>query len=155
MQAQQGAHPLYSGPIDCAIKSGVTAIPSCKPGRTVTFRGHVSGQTDCLPIGPPISIRPNPYILGFCLDFIKMPCFLRMQILHSFFLGNSFDGTNTTGSLFATARESGLKGLWKGNLSCLGREVPGNAMWFLAYEIVIRCALVVMVIRWPPPDLSR
>ncbi|GBG29109.1 Mitochondrial substrate carrier family protein S [Hondaea fermentalgiana] len=35
-----------------------------------------------------------------------------------------------------TVQKEGVRGLWKGNLSCLAREVPGNIAWFGVYEIV-------------------
>jgi len=35
-------------------------------------------------------------------------------------------------------REEGLRGLWRGNASCLAREIPGNFAWFGAYETVLR-----------------
>ena len=35
-----------------------------------------------------------------------------------------------------TVRAEGVKGLWKGNVSCLLREVPGNMAWFGTYEII-------------------
>lgn len=35
-------------------------------------------------------------------------------------------------------REEGLRGLWRGNVSCLAREIPGNMAWFGAYELVLR-----------------
>lgn len=35
-----------------------------------------------------------------------------------------------------TVKAEGFKGLWKGNLSCLAREIPGNVAWFGVYEFV-------------------
>mmetsp|Transcript_21274 Transcript_21274/g.37530 ORF Transcript_21274/g.37530 Transcript_21274/m.37530 type:complete len:267 (-) Transcript_21274:335-1135(-) len=35
-----------------------------------------------------------------------------------------------------TVKSEGIQGLWKGNLSCLAREIPGNMAWFGVYEIV-------------------
>lgn len=35
-------------------------------------------------------------------------------------------------------KEGGLRGLWKGNVSCLARELPGNAAWFGAYDTIIK-----------------
>jgi len=35
-------------------------------------------------------------------------------------------------------REEGAAGLWRGNLGCLAREIPGNFAWFGAYELVLR-----------------
>ncbi len=37
-----------------------------------------------------------------------------------------------------TIRSDGIQGLWKGNLSCLAREIPGNIAWFGTYEVVKR-----------------
>ena len=36
----------------------------------------------------------------------------------------------------------GVRGLWKGNVSCLAREVPGNMAWYGAYEGGVRLAQV-------------
>lgn len=33
-------------------------------------------------------------------------------------------------------KSEGLKGLWKGNISCLLREIPGNMVWFSSYEFI-------------------
>ena len=35
-------------------------------------------------------------------------------------------------------KEDGFRGLWKGQLSCLAREVPGNMAWFGVYEVRAR-----------------
>lgn len=35
-----------------------------------------------------------------------------------------------------TVRSDGFTGLWKGNVSCLMREIPGNMAWFGTYEII-------------------
>lgn len=35
-----------------------------------------------------------------------------------------------------TIRAEGIQGMWKGNVSCLVREIPGNFAWFGAYETV-------------------
>lgn len=35
-------------------------------------------------------------------------------------------------------REEGPRGLWRGNLGCLAREIPGNFAWFGAYETCLR-----------------
>eukprot|EP00428_Durinskia_dybowskii_P007786 CAMPEP_0170303112 /NCGR_PEP_ID=MMETSP0116_2-20130129/51865_1 /TAXON_ID=400756 /ORGANISM="Durinskia baltica, Strain CSIRO CS-38" /LENGTH=310 /DNA_ID=CAMNT_0010555033 /DNA_START=55 /DNA_END=984 /DNA_ORIENTATION=+ len=35
-------------------------------------------------------------------------------------------------------RHEGPTGLWRGNFSCLAREIPGNLAWFGAYELVLR-----------------
>eukprot|EP00667_Euglena_gracilis_P016372 EG_transcript_17132 len=40
--------------------------------------------------------------------------------------------------LVKTVKEGGLRGLWKGNVSCLARELPGNAAWFGAYDTIIK-----------------
>ena len=32
-----------------------------------------------------------------------------------------------------TLRVDGVSGLWRGNLACLAREMPGNAAWFGTY----------------------
>lgn len=37
-----------------------------------------------------------------------------------------------------TVREGGVQALWRGNLSTLAREVPGNMAWFGVYEGVMR-----------------
>jgi len=37
-----------------------------------------------------------------------------------------------------TVREEGVTGLWRGNLSTLAREVPGNMAWFGVYEAGMR-----------------
>jgi ornithine carrier protein len=37
-----------------------------------------------------------------------------------------------------TVRAQGVQGLWRGNLACLMREVPGNLAWFGTYETVRR-----------------
>ena len=37
-----------------------------------------------------------------------------------------------------TVQEEGVTGLWKGNLSTLAREVPGNMAWFGVYEAGMR-----------------
>ena len=37
-----------------------------------------------------------------------------------------------------TVRSEGVAGLFRGNLSTLAREVPGNMAWFGAYEAVLR-----------------
>lgn len=34
-----------------------------------------------------------------------------------------------------TIRSDGFTGLWKGQLSCLAREIPGNMAWFGVYEV--------------------
>lgn len=33
-------------------------------------------------------------------------------------------------------RKNGVKGFWKGNLSCLMREIPGSIAWFGTYELI-------------------
>ena len=40
--------------------------------------------------------------------------------------------------LMKTVQQEGLQGLWRGNLSCLAREMPGNAAWFGAYDFLMR-----------------
>lgn len=35
-------------------------------------------------------------------------------------------------------RQEGIQGLWRGNLGCLAREIPGNLAWFGAYELALR-----------------
>merc|ERR1719419_704970 len=35
-------------------------------------------------------------------------------------------------------RQEGIPGLWRGNLSCLAREIPGNFAWFGSYELTMR-----------------
>merc|ERR1719447_1443055 len=35
-------------------------------------------------------------------------------------------------------KAEGVQGLWRGNLGCLSREIPGNLAWFGAYELVLR-----------------
>eukprot|EP00438_Fugacium_kawagutii_P034853 Skav225549 [mRNA] locus=scaffold81:233965:257891:+ [translate_table: standard] len=37
-----------------------------------------------------------------------------------------------------TVREEGVTGLWRGNLSTLAREIPGNMAWFGVYEAGMR-----------------
>lgn len=34
-----------------------------------------------------------------------------------------------------TIATDGFKGLWKGQMSCLAREIPGNMAWFGFYEV--------------------
>ena len=34
-----------------------------------------------------------------------------------------------------TIAQDGIRGLWKGQMSCLAREVPGNMAWFGFYEV--------------------
>ena len=36
-----------------------------------------------------------------------------------------------------SAKEEGVTGLWKGNVSCLARELPGNAAWFGVYHSIM------------------
>lgn len=35
-------------------------------------------------------------------------------------------------------KADGFAGLWKGNIACLGREIPGNMAWFGMYEYVLQ-----------------
>merc|ERR1719215_2217634 len=35
-------------------------------------------------------------------------------------------------------KTDGVRGLYKGNMGCLAREMPGNLAWFGAYELVLR-----------------
>ena len=37
-------------------------------------------------------------------------------------------------------QKEGVRGLWKGNVSCLAREIPGNVAWYGAYEGGVRLA---------------
>ena len=34
--------------------------------------------------------------------------------------------------------DDGIAGLWRGNLSCLAREIPGNVAWYGTYETLVR-----------------
>jgi len=41
-------------------------------------------------------------------------------------------------------REEGITGLWRGNMGCLAREIPGNMAWFGTYELAMRGVQVSM-----------
>lgn len=79
---------------------------------------------------------------GCCVAFVLTPVELvkcRMQVQDGTFGG--LPATRYTGPWSCAARiarEEGLRGLWRGNLSCLAREIPGNLAWFGAYESVMR-----------------
>ena len=49
------------------------------------------------------------------------------------------------------APEAGIAGLSKGNVSCLAREVPGNAAWFGVYDYSMRSSLAAPL---PLPSVS-
>jgi len=74
---------------------------------------------------------------GMCSAFVLTPVELikcRLQVQQ----GANRQYSGPIDCLVKSAREGGVTGLWKGNVSCLCREIPGNAMWFLAYDIVMR-----------------
>lgn len=83
---------------------------------------------------------------GVCSAFVLTPVELvkcRLQVQSG--TGNLSTGRSFNGPLQCAAsifREEGVRGLWRGNLSCLCREVPGNFAWFGTYELVFRAIQV-------------
>lgn len=80
---------------------------------------------------------------GFCSAFVLTPvelvkCRLQVQTATS--------ATKFSGPIDCIAhilREEGIRGLWRGGLGCLAREIPGNLSWFGAYETVLRTVQVM------------
>uniref|UniRef100_A0A7S0B0K7 Uncharacterized protein n=1 Tax=Pyrodinium bahamense TaxID=73915 RepID=A0A7S0B0K7_9DINO len=81
---------------------------------------------------------------GCCSAFVLTPVELvkcRMQVLSGSSSFGNLPAAKYSGPWECTKqilREEGPRGLWRGNLSCLAREIPGNVAWFGAYELVLR-----------------
>jgi len=98
-----------------------------------------------------LQVNPNPtltnpvpmwkYLLagagsGVCSAFILTPVELvkcRLQIQRE---GVQRLYTGPVDVVRKILNKEGIEGLWRGNVSCLIREVPGNAAWFSFYETV-------------------
>lgn len=94
----------------------------------------------------PTLSNPNPmwkYILGggfsgIFAAFVLTPIELvkcNMQVQNTAAKGKALY-SGPFDFISKTIRTSGIAGLWKGNVSCLLREIPGNMAWFGVYELV-------------------
>lgn len=147
----------YTGPIDClkqtyarngmkGLYKGVTTPVVGAMAETSTLFVSYGIAKRLLDVDPnPTLEKPAPmwkYLAsgafsGACTAFVLTPvelikCNLQVQNVGS----SSVKYTGPIGAITTTIRENGFFGLWKGNVSCLFREIPGNIAWFGVYEFI-------------------
>ena len=75
---------------------------------------------------------------GFTSAFVLTPvelvkCRLQVQAQAATLAPDAYKGPIDV--IKRTIASEGVKGLWKGQMSCLAREIPGNMAWFGFYEV--------------------
>ncbi|KAG7396275.1 hypothetical protein PHYBOEH_002542 [Phytophthora boehmeriae] len=150
MQTQQANSRTFSGPVDCFIKSfregGVTSLyrgaspqifrsalsASIMFGLMGQYRyfysKHLFENPDYSLIAAGVSTGMTEGVLYTPFEIIKV----RMQTLYG--------GTRTRVSNWHVVKDvysrNGLRGLYRGIAPTAGREMVGNAVYFMAYETI-------------------
>ena len=79
---------------------------------------------------------------GVCISFLLTPVELlkcNLQIEQSFSNSPNPKKLTTMGVIRKVVREGGFNGLFRGLNVTLLREIPGTMIWFVAYELALRC----------------
>jgi len=136
---------IYNGPFDClkktlrergikALYSGVT-FPLAILESSIIFASY-SMAYECLKHHKckyHIASMVAGAFSGISVSFVLTPIELikcKMQIPNQY--------KNARSCFISVVKESGLRGLYKGHLSTMMREIPGNMMYFGLYHYIVR-----------------
>eukprot|EP00933_Yihiella_yeosuensis_P062676 TRINITY_DN6565_c0_g6_i1.p1 TRINITY_DN6565_c0_g6~~TRINITY_DN6565_c0_g6_i1.p1 ORF type:complete len:330 (+),score=37.16 TRINITY_DN6565_c0_g6_i1:52-990(+) len=161
---EQTGGARFNGPIDCARKTvAESGALSLYQGLTAPLLGSMAECASLfvsygyikkgLGVDEESATLSNPvpfYKLvlagggsGFASTCVLTPvelikCRLQAQIGTSIAAGSSELYKGPLDCILRTVKAEGVTGLWRGNMSTLAREVPGNMAWFGVYEGVMR-----------------
>mmetsp|Transcript_4352 Transcript_4352/g.6467 ORF Transcript_4352/g.6467 Transcript_4352/m.6467 type:complete len:307 (+) Transcript_4352:306-1226(+) len=153
---QQTGGKDFKGPVDCLKQTyNRGGFFSFYQGLTSPLLGAMAENATLFvaygAMKKGLDVNPNPTLAdpvpmwkylaagagsGICSAFVLTPVELvkcRLQVQQA---GAPRVYSGPVDCVIKTVRSDGFQGLWKGNVSCLLREIPGNMAWFGTYEIV-------------------
>eukprot|EP00924_Labyrinthula_sp_SR-Ha-C_P013036 maker-scaffold_12-snap-gene-7.55-mRNA-1 protein AED:0.29 eAED:0.29 QI:31/1/1/1/0/0/3/79/311 len=153
MQANPGK---YNGPVDCLKQTiSIGGVSSLYKGLTSPVFGAalelstlfvtygISKSVLNVEQNPTLS-NPNPawkYLVsggfgGFCVAFVLTPVELIKCNLQNTTSGAAVKFKGPIHYIVENTKANGILSFWKGNVSCIMREVPGNVAWYGVYELL-------------------
>uniref|UniRef100_A0A7S3LS03 Mitochondrial carrier protein n=1 Tax=Aplanochytrium stocchinoi TaxID=215587 RepID=A0A7S3LS03_9STRA len=160
LQAESGSRGAkFTGPIDCLTqtykKNGVFGLYR---GLTSPLLGAMAENATLFVANGftkrVLNVQEHPtlkdpvpmwkYIIsggtaGICVAFVLTPVELikcRLQVQNAATGEGAILYKGPLDCLLKIVKADGFTGLWKGHISCLAREIPGNMAWFGTYEFV-------------------